>query len=110
MIIKEVIRPGQNKVKQGNRYNKDSFYNTSTWKQIRETHINGSTVMPDGFVLSNKYCVECYPLLVPMHAVDHRERRKAGGEDDLNNLQSLCVRHHAQKSANESNEAQKQRK
>jgi len=110
MIIKEVIRPGQNKVKQGNRYNKDSFYNTSTWKQIRETHINGSTVMPDGFVLSNKYCVECYPLLVPMHAVDHKERRKAGGEDDLSNLQSLCVKHHASKSAREANEAQKQRK
>jgi 5-methylcytosine-specific restriction endonuclease McrA len=107
MEIKTLKRPWQKQVKQGNRYNADPFYQSSTWKQIRETHINGSTVMPDGFVLSNKYCVECYPLLVLMHTVDHIHRIKAGGSrDDPNNLQSLCSSHHAKKSAFESNETQ----
>lgn len=107
MDIKTVKRPWMKQVNQGNRYAPDGFYHTKAWRQIRENHINGTTVMPDGFVLPNKYCVECYPLLVPVHTVDHRTRIKAGGSrDDPNNLQSLCARHHAQKSAQESNETQ----
>lgn len=105
MEIKNVRRPWQSQVKQGNRYNKDGFYHTSTWKQIRETHINGSTLMPDGFVLSNKYCVECYRNgkgLVPMHTVDHVKAIKMGGSaTDPANLESLCKHDHAVKSSNE---------
>lgn len=104
MEIKSIKRPWQKQVNQGTRYAPDSFYQSKLWKQIRENHINGTTVMPDGFVLSNKYCMECYPLLVPVHAVDHKERRKAGGKDDLENLQSLCAHHHAVKSCIEKNE------
>lgn len=38
-----------------------------------------------------------------MYAVDHKVRRKDGGGDNFENLQSLCRKHHQIKSAQEGN-------
>lgn len=91
-----------------NPYNKryiDPFYQTKEWKQIRASFLELSTVV-DGISITNKYCIECYRrngTLTPTHAVDHIIRRRDGGSDEYNNLQSLCLKHHQSKSAIERN-------
>lgn len=62
--------------------------------------------MPDGFMLSNIYCVDCYKeykVKLPGSTADHIVQREEGGKDELSNLQTLCSTHHAAKSAREKN-------
>jgi 5-methylcytosine-specific restriction endonuclease McrA len=65
----------------------------------------------DGKMISNEYCIQCYNELgelKEMHTVDHIKRIEDGGSStDFRNLQSLCKRHHAIKSANERNGSRK---
>jgi 5-methylcytosine-specific restriction enzyme A len=52
-------------------------------------------------------CQECsrQGIATPAHAVDHIRPKAHGGTDDMDNLQSLCKRCHAVKTAAESNRA-----
>jgi 5-methylcytosine-specific restriction protein A len=86
------------------RSNPDPFYNSTSWKRIRQSFKLGTTKLPDGREVPNHLCVECYKegKLNAMYVVDHIIRIKDGGSrTDLNNLQGLCEHHHAIKSAEE---------
>jgi len=114
MEIKSIPRPWLKQVKQGTRYNPDKFYQSKEWKQTRATFLVSEPLiqLPPIHMIpyQNKYCVECWKegKIVDTYAVDHIQRKRADGDwTDHSNLQGLCKRHHAQKSANESNEAQK---
>lgn len=86
-------------MKQGNRYNPDSFYTSTTWRKARAA-----------FLAAYPWCVTCLAegRKVKADMLDHKKRIKAGG-DRLNpeNFQGLCNHHHAVKSGNESNERHK---
>lgn len=104
MKIETIKRPWQKKDQ--NRYTDRSYYQTPGWKSLREQHRKGFTKMPDGFMLSNMYCVECYTeykVRIPGSVADHKKQREEGGKDELSNLQTLCDTHHARKSAREKN-------
>lgn len=84
---------------------KDYFYTSRAWRQIRAQFIASYTLV-NGIQISNKYCIECYRKknrLNDMYAVDHIIRRVDGGNEEHNNLQSLCKHHHQSKSASEGN-------
>lgn len=86
------------------RSNPDPFYHSTTWKRLRQSFKLGTTTLPNGAVVPNNICIECYKdgKIKAMHTVDHIIRIKDGGSrTDMNNLQSLCEHHHAVKSANE---------
>ena len=74
-----------------------TFYHTQQWKQIRQAHINSHTTLPNGVILANKYCIECYTkdnIFTPVHTVDHINPIRNGGfKTDPFNLQSLCKTH-----------------
>jgi 5-methylcytosine-specific restriction protein A len=61
-----------------------------TWRKIRKAFL-------DAFPL----CAICLLEGRRMRAtdVDHKVPKKQGGTDDAGNLQSLCKRHHSQKTA-----------
>lgn len=104
MRIDEITRPWQKKHRP--RYNDTSYYATPQWKSLRTEHRKGFTKMPDGTMLSNMYCVQCYleyKVKLPGSIADHIIQREEGGKDELSNLQTLCDKHHASKSANEKN-------
>lgn len=104
MQINQKNRPWQKKANQGTRYNPDPYYQSSSWKQLRILHRSGKTEMPDGYMLLNVFCVDCYKeskKLVNGKHCDHVTPRKLGGKDELSNLQTQCDHHHAAKSANE---------
>lgn len=106
MNTQTINRPWQKKHKQGTRYNPDPYYQSKAWKNLREEHRNGTTVMPDGYILSNIFCIDCYKeekRLVEGKHCDHIVQRKEGGKDELTNLQTQCDHHHASKSAREKN-------
>ncbi len=89
---------------QGKRYNVDPHYHSSAWKTARKLFREEFTRMPDGTMLSNKYCYDCYcedKMRLPGSETDHIKRRKDGGTDDFSNLRTLCRTHHAIKSSNE---------
>jgi 5-methylcytosine-specific restriction endonuclease McrA len=107
MKIKKVKRPWNNEYNFGIRPRVE-FYHTSVWRKFRQIHINGTTTLPDGRIVSNAICLECYleGKTTPVHTVDHIHRIRAGGDAlDLNNLQSLCKKHHNKKCAQESLDA-----
>lgn len=67
----------------------DPFYKTSQWYKIRN-HV----------IQSHPICKVCQ-VAIATH-VDHIKPRSAGGADyDLANLQPICARCHAQKTAKE---------
>jgi len=108
MQTKPVRRPWERQG-HGIRYNPDPFYQSPQWKRIRSSFRQGFTII-NGFHLSNKYCIDCYKergALIPGSNTDHKERRKDGGSDEHNNLQTQCDHHHAVKSANEGNQSRK---
>ena len=103
MKIESIKRPW---VKLQNRSNPDPFYKSNMWKKIRQSFKLGKTTLSDGREVPNTLCIECYKqgIVKEMYAVDHIIRIKDGGSrTDLNNLQGLCERHHAIKSAEEGN-------
>lgn len=104
MKIEVLKRPWEKKGQ--NRYTDKSYYHTPAWKSLRSQHRAGSTKMPDGTMLSNIYCVECYKqdkIRLPAATCDHIIPREDGGKDELSNLQTLCKHHDAIKGANQKN-------
>ncbi len=102
MIIPEL--PSRKKKYQGTRYNADVHYQSAAWRSTRKAFREQFTKMPDGTLLSNKYCYDCFiedKMRLPGSETDHIKSRKSGGTDDFNNLRTLCRTHHAIKSANE---------
>ena len=107
MIIDNIKRPwmrdNQAKKQQG------SFYNTQTWKRIRETflgsepHISLANIGKAQY--RNVYCVACWERgkIVETKVVDHIVQRIKGGTDEHTNLQGLCDYHHNVKRAQEKN-------
>jgi len=107
MIIQEL---NSRKTKQGFRKHDDPHYHSSAWKNARKSFRDQFTKMPDGTMLSNKYCYDCYiedKMRLPGSETDHIKRRKDGGTDDFSNLRTLCRTHHAKKSSNEGKEFKK---
>jgi 5-methylcytosine-specific restriction endonuclease McrA len=118
MKINDINRPGEKKTQ--TRYSPDRFYQSSEWKKTRQIHFSSSTTVSKedyqkiltinpglkytGGNISNLFCLQCYKegRLKEGNQVDHIVRIKDGGSrHGKDNLQSLCVTHHAQKSANE---------
>ena len=90
-LPKKIIRPWQKKSLQTR--GGDKFYQSVAWKRCRKQ-----------FLENNPLCVECKKEGRPIEArvVDHIVPRKDGGSDfSQTNLQSMCVKHHAIKSAKE---------
>ena len=96
MLFKEVKRPWERKAKGSS----DPYYQSGTWKALREQHRNGTTVI-NGVEVSNLLCVECYKKgrIVAGATADHIKARKDGGKDDLTNIQTLCDTCNAKKRA-----------
>tara|TARA_R100000808_G_C2126091_1_gene136336 strand:+ start:703 stop:1371 length:669 start_codon:yes stop_codon:yes gene_type:complete len=73
---------------------REKFYNSSAWKQLRQYHIDGSPL-----------CVHCltYELLTPAQQVDHKQARSKRPDLQLDpdNLQSLCRKCHGDKTKRE---------
>jgi 5-methylcytosine-specific restriction protein A len=66
----------------------NAFYHTTAWRKLRKYHL-----------VREPLCRECG---APAQMVDHIKPIRLGGEPlDDNNLQSLCNRCHASKSAHE---------
>lgn len=113
MEIKPIKRPWQPQHKQGKRHNPDPFYQSREWKFIKQSFINSAPLIKlepiHGIEFKNDYCVECWKegKIVKMYALDHIQRRRDGGSDEHENLQGLCKKHHASKSAEEANETKK---
>ena len=102
MKINEIVRPWIKKSQ--TRYNPSGFYQSREWKDIRTAFRRESTKMPDGTILPNIYCVDCYKehkMRLPGKNTDHIIAKKLGGTEAFSNLQTQCDTHHAQKSANE---------
>jgi 5-methylcytosine-specific restriction endonuclease McrA len=79
------------------------FYKSSEWRRIRIAHLT-----------SNPLCVECHKqgIINPGNVVDHIKRLnqrdpfdtqhgRFGEALDMQNLQTLCSKHHNEKSAKE---------
>ena len=67
------------------------FYRGYTWAAIRKA-----------VLLRDEYrCSVCGKVIVSMPQVDHIVPRRAGGSDDMSNLQTLCMTHHSQKTGRE---------
>lgn len=114
MVIKETRRPWIKNTSFGKKYNPDSFYQSSEWKQTRTAFLMSRPwqVLPqiNGKNYENKFCVECWKQgkITNTHTVDHIQRkRNEGNWTDFSNLQGLCLRHHNSKSASEKNEKYK---
>lgn len=94
MKINSIKRPW---IKEGQRrYAPDPRYQSSTWKKYVRAHKQGFTRMPDGFMLSNLLCYDCYleGKTTPMNVVDHHTRVKDGadfGKLILNLLNMLAI-------------------
>lgn len=95
MQIKSIKRPWiKNTRYQGARNNDTSFYRTPEWRRTRRL-----------FLQLNPICVICGN---PAQMVDHKVRiLDGGGKHDYDNLQAMCNKCHAAKSARESNESRK---
>jgi len=110
MQTKPIKRPWERQG-HGIRYNPDSFYQSTIWKRTRAAFIQSTTTLPDGRVVPNDICIQCYieqGKATPVHTVDHIKQKREGGDaTSFSNLQSLCSHHHAIKSANEGNQKRK---
>jgi hypothetical protein len=93
------------------RRNKDQRYQSKEFKQKKVVFKQGFTKMPDGKMLSNQYCYDCYietGKQLPGYAVDHNTRVKDGAEFfDMSNWINRCESHHNSKSAREGNDRRK---
>lgn len=70
-----------------------AFYRTAPWRKCRAYYFNQNPVC--------EICKE-YGMTTPMDIVDHIVPIKQGGAPfDHENLQSLCDKHHNQKTRNE---------
>jgi hypothetical protein len=111
MQINSKPRPWEKNKRQGTRYNPDPYYQSPQWKHNRASFRRGTTEV-NGIQLSNKYCIDCFKesgKLIPGSNTDHKKRRKEGGSDEHDNLQTQCDTHHAKKSAMEGNELRRKK-
>lgn len=101
MNITNIKRPWMNNSQR--RYNPDPYYRSQGWKRTRQSFRLGYTEH-NGVRVPNTCCIDCYKekgQFIPGANTDHIVRRKDGGSDEHNNLQTLCSTHHAIKSAKE---------
>lgn len=81
----------------------DSVYNQTRWRELREMALKRSKGLCEMCFKENK--------IEKADVVDHIKELSDGGEPfDINNLQSLCVRHHNKKSAEEKKRREKNAK
>jgi 5-methylcytosine-specific restriction enzyme A len=92
MKIESIKRPWmKNTQTQGARNNNTDFYRTPAWRKTRADFLN-----------SNPYCINCGNKA---EMVDHKKRILEGGDKlSWDNLQPMCNKCHASKSAKERNE------
>jgi 5-methylcytosine-specific restriction protein A len=97
MQINSIKRPWvKGTSSQGARNNDSSFYRTPEWRRTRAA-----------FLQVNPSCVVCG---VPAQMVDHKVQLiKGGAKHDWSNLQPMCNKCHASKSARESNESKRKK-
>ena len=78
------------KTSKGRWPNKDPYYQTKEWKQIRAYKFQ-----------LNPLCEDCQDegKTTPTHTIDHIVPRKQGGSDSIDNLRSRCKHHNAVKTA-----------
>ena len=110
MKIEQTKLPWSNTGKYGQRYNRDPFYQSQSWKNTRESFRLGYTLI-NGHKLLNIFCVDCYKernnFTLGSHC-DHITAIKDGGDrHDHSNLQTLCESCHNRKSAQEGNKRRK---
>lgn len=79
-----------NLFKEKPKVEKGNFYQSRYWKQIRRTHLKMYPLC--------KLC-EDEGITKIANTVDHIIPRGIGGHDYVDNLQSLCTRHHQMKSS-----------
>lgn len=100
-IPKKIIRPWQTRQESplerpwvtDNSRGQDAFYQSKEWRKCRKI-----------FIADNPLCVECRKKgrVREANVVDHIVPRKDGGSDfDNSNLQPMCAKCHAAKSAKE---------
>jgi 5-methylcytosine-specific restriction protein A len=88
----------------------DNRYHTKYWISRREIFRRGTKTMPNGYILRNVYCYQCYletGKQIEGAQTDHIVQKKLGGSDEDDNLMTLCDRHHNSKSAREGNNMRK---
>jgi len=81
------------KVQSSKGWSGNGFYSSTAWRKLRKKHL-----------MLNPLCCMCQELnlLTLASVVDHiLPISKGGGALDMNNLQSLCAKHHNQKSGRE---------
>lgn len=94
-IKKSKRRPWQPERKPFERYlhHNTKFYQSTAWRKVRQLKLN-----------QNPLCEECekHGMMTPAQMVDHIIPINKGGEPlSMENLQSLCNRCHAVKTAND---------
>lgn len=105
MKIKQTAPPWNKSVR---KRNYEPFYHTQRWRDIRKGFLIGTTTLPDGRIVSNSMCIECFKngKSVASNTVDHIQRIKDGGDPyNPDNFQALCRSCHEKKSSKEGNEA-----
>lgn len=103
MNIKPIKRPWI--ANNQRRYNPDPYYQSQSWKRTRQSFRLGYTEW-NGVRVPNTCCIDCYKekgQFIPGANTDHIIRRKDGGSDEHDNLQTLCDSCHSRKSAIEGN-------
>lgn len=110
MKIEQTNPPWSNTGKYGQRYNRDPFYQSQSWRKSRAARRLESTLV-NGHNLLNIFCVECYKEtgkeVLGSHD-DHILAIKDGGDRyNYANRQTLCESHHNRKSAIEGNQRRK---
>lgn len=111
MQINTLKRPWEKPHRQGTRYNPDQHYQSKGWKNTRAAFRQSYTEV-NSIRVPNIYCIDCFKQhsqFIEGSNTDHIVRRKDGGSDEFSNLQTLCDKHHAIKSANEGNELRRDR-
>lgn len=89
MILKGITFP-KLRTKKGRWPNKDPYYQSKEWKQLRAYKLS-----------LNPLCEDCEDIGQTTEAtvIDHIIPRKQGGKDTIDNLRSRCKHHNAVKTA-----------
>jgi 5-methylcytosine-specific restriction protein A len=78
-------------VRMGGPIKSPDFYRREQWFAIRQ-----AVLIRDEYT-----CKVCGKVITSMPQVDHIVPRRAGGSDDMSNLQTLCMKHHSEKTGRE---------
>jgi len=87
------------KPKTDERESYDPYYNTTEWVRLRKEYFGMIWHNKSGRYIRTKnlFCEMCLPNPVEATVADHIIPRRAGGKDDILNLQALCPRCHMKK-------------